>query len=100
MVFGILFYQNEIQWIWKTEKQKIFSNIYQVAGTSITLRMVKSYLPKKDENYAFFFKYKYAGEVIEAEMRNESNLVPMFDGQVLVEVRRDTSLGLWNEAFQ
>ena len=57
------------------------------AETSVTLRKVKEHMPKKDNNYRFYFKASIDGEQCFEEETNENVVVPTFENKIIVQCR-------------
>ena len=65
---------------------KIKIPIFGPANT-VTLHMVKEKMPKKGNNYRFYFKSKEDGIECKEEVTDNSAHVPTIDGKIVVECR-------------
>ncbi|XP_073945632.1 LOW QUALITY PROTEIN: axin-like [Choristoneura fumiferana] len=62
---------------------------FKVPAAPLTLRLFKDFLPRKG-NYRYFFKTECAdldNTVIQEEVSNDSDTLPMFDGKVMARVK-------------
>jgi hypothetical protein len=61
----------------------------KVHSAQPTLLDIKQSLPKKDNNYRFYFKTKVDGEACFEQETNEAVAVPMWEGTIVVQCRND-----------
>ena len=54
---------------------------------TVTLHMVKDHMPKKGNNYRFYFKCKIDGDVCFEEVTDNNAHVPTNDGKIVVQCR-------------
>ena len=54
---------------------------------TVALQKVKEHLPKKGNNYRFFFKGNFDGEVCFEEVTDNNAHVPTIDGKIVVQCR-------------
>ncbi|XP_049869494.1 axin isoform X2 [Pectinophora gossypiella] len=62
---------------------------FKVPAAPLTLKLFKDYLPRKG-NYRYFFKTECAdldNTVIQEEVSNDSDTLPMFEGKVMARVK-------------
>ncbi|XP_052740065.1 axin isoform X2 [Bicyclus anynana] len=62
---------------------------FKVPASPLTLRLFKDYLPRKG-NYRYFFKTECAdldNTVIQEEVSNDNDTLPMFEGKVMARVK-------------
>ncbi|CAH2106094.1 unnamed protein product [Euphydryas editha] len=62
---------------------------FKVPATPLTLRTFKDYLPRKG-NYRYFFKTECAdldNTVIQEEVSNDNDTLPMFEGKIMARVK-------------
>ena len=57
------------------------------AATSVTLHKVKEHMPKKGNNYRFYFKANIDGDVCFEEERDENAHVPTIENKIVVQCR-------------
>ena len=56
---------------------------------SVTLRKVKDHMPKKGNNYRFYFKANIDGDVCFEEETDDAVPVPTIDGKIVVQCRNE-----------
>jgi len=58
----------------------------KIPSKAVTLRHVKEFLPKKGA-FRFYFKTEVEGDMCYEEETEDTNLVPLWEGKVLVQCR-------------
>ena len=58
-------------------------------SSSVTFRKVKEHMPKKGNNYRFYFKTNVEGDVCFEEVTDEGKIVPTFENKIVVQCRNE-----------